>query len=84
MKLSQVLNENNLKVVKKILDRYNRDPEQMEKMIRDLSMALCVPILLIFHMIGREIGYNDFLNDRIKTCEDFYQVDSKDLLDVED
>ena len=81
MKLSQVLNENNLKVLHKILDRYERDPEQMDKMIRDLSMALCVPVLLIFHMIGREIGYNDFLNDRIKTCEEFYQVDSKDLVD---
>ena len=81
LKLSQAMSAGNMSVVNRILDRYKRDPKEMEGIIRDICSALEMPNILLYHIIGREIGYSDSLNDRIKSYEEFYRIDSKDIID---
>lgn len=80
MKLNKILNPNNQHIIDVILKRYNRNHSNLNKIIENLTMALSIHILLIFHIIGKEMGYTDDLNKRIKISEKFYRIDSKTML----
>ena len=75
------MNKGNLETLNRILDKYKRDPQNLTKIIQDTCLALYLPNILIFHMIGREIGYTEELHKHIEAYERFYKVDSQELID---